>query len=180
MLHELQQTTHDLLQTIASFDQELLNKVPFEGSWTAGQVGEHLLKAESGIPEVLSGPVVAVVRPADEMVPAIESVFLDFSTKLKSPEFILPSAGPHDRQVLLNGFEFVRKELMQMAQQDDLTLICTSFPFPQMGELTRWEWLHFAVCHSKRHIRQLKNIYKQLMLSSDNTGDTHNQVPGTR
>jgi hypothetical protein len=162
MLQELEQTTHDLLQTIASFDQEMFNTIPFEGSWTAGQVAEHLLKAESGIPEVLSGPVMPAARPTDEMVPVIESIFLNFEIKLVSPEFILPSAGPHNRQVMLNGFELVRTELQGLAQTTDLTQICTSFPFPEVGELTRWEWLHFAVCHSKRHTRQLKNIYKVL------------------
>jgi hypothetical protein len=162
LLEELEQTTHDLLQTIASFDQEMLNTIPFEGSWTAGQVAEHLLKAESGIPEVLSGPVAPAARPIDEMVPVIESIFLDFNTKMKTPEFILPSAGPHDRQVLLNGFELVRTELQRLAGAEDLTKVCTSFSFPQMGELTRWEWLNFALCHSKRHTRQLKNIYKAL------------------
>jgi hypothetical protein len=166
LLRELEQTTRDLLQAIAAFDQQTLNIVPFEGSWTAGQVSEHLLKAESGIPEVLTGPVMSATRPIDQMVPMIESVFLDFTTKMKTPEFILPSDGPHDRQVLLNGFEFVRITMQKLASTQDLTQVCTSFPFPQMGELTRWEWLNFALCHSKRHTRQLKNIYQHIRLSS--------------
>ena len=158
ILLSLDETTRELLSTIGSFTPEHLNTIPFEGSWTAGQVAEHLLKSESGIPEVLTGPVVAAVRPIDEMVPAIESVFLDFTTRLKSPDFILPSDEPKDKQVLLDAFEFVRSELKKIAGSADLSKVCTSFPFPQMGELTRLEWLHFAICHSKRHIRQMKNI----------------------
>jgi uncharacterized damage-inducible protein DinB len=160
LLQGLEETTHDLLQILAAFDQQQFNRVPFEGSWTAGQVAEHLLKSESGIPEVLMGPVMPAQRPIDEMAPAIADVFLDFSTKLKSPEFILPSDGPHDQQMLLDGFEFVRGTLKKQAETADLTKVCTSFPFPQMGELTRLEWLYFAFCHSTRHIRQLRKIYE--------------------
>ncbi len=50
LLHELDKAARALLETIADFSQEQYNKVPFAGSWTAGQVSEHLLKSIGGMP----------------------------------------------------------------------------------------------------------------------------------
>ncbi len=49
---ELQKTlncvTDELIQIVSSLDDEQLNQVPFTGSWTAGQVVEHVIRAASG------------------------------------------------------------------------------------------------------------------------------------
>ena len=162
LLKELDITTKELLQIIAAFSQEQFNKVPFEGSWTAGQVSEHLLKSIAGRPELMAGPTKPTERKPDEKVMVIESIFLDFETKMKSPEFILPSDGPHEKETLLEDFRSVMAELTSKARTMDLTVTCMDFPFPKIGELTRWEWICFAICHAKRHTRQLKNIYQHI------------------
>lgn len=162
LLEELENSTKELLDILRSFDSRQINKIPFEGSWSAGQVAEHLLKAESGVPGTLTGPVKPVERPGDEKIPAIEAVFLDFSTKLKSPEFILPGPGPHEKETLLRGFDVVRKKIDGIGRSADLTMTCTGFSLPQMGELTRLEWIHFVVCHSRRHVRQMERIRRHV------------------
>jgi hypothetical protein len=47
------------------------------------------------------------------------------------------------------------------AESMDLSLTCTDFPFPTLGEFTRWEWITFIIYHTKKHIFQIKNIYKK-------------------
>ncbi|NIJ53891.1 DinB family protein [Dyadobacter arcticus] len=158
----LDETTAGFSHTLAQFEPEQVNTVPFEGSWTAGQVVEHILKSETGLPDVLMGKTADTKRAADEKVPMIEGIFLDFSTKLQSPDFIIPSDGPHDQKTLLQAFQKERHEVTKLAATEDLTLTCTSFPLPQMGELTRLEWLIFIISHSKRHTHQLQNILKKV------------------
>ena len=41
MIAEIKQTAADLLQALEAFNEHSFNQVPFEGSWTAGQVAEH-------------------------------------------------------------------------------------------------------------------------------------------
>ncbi|MCF0070144.1 DinB family protein [Dyadobacter sp. CY261] len=162
LLLELDQTEQDFYSTLASFQANEVNVVPFEGSWTAGQVAEHILLSESGIPETVLGSTDETDRPVAQYVPVIESIFLDFSAKYKSPDFILPSSGPHNQQELLEAFKGERAEIRKIAASEDLTLTCTDFEFPQIAKLTRWEWLQFVLCHSKRHARQLRNIYEKV------------------
>ena len=158
----LEETTKDLLSVFRLFTQEEFNKIPFEGSWTAGQVAEHLFKSESNIPRVLNGNSKEAERDPFQHVPIIQKIFLDYTTKLQSPEFILPSNEPKNKEVFLKGFEGTRKELRNLIETKDLYKTFTDFSFPQIGQLTGWELICFAVCHSKRHIRQMKIIAEKL------------------
>lgn len=162
LISELEETTKDLLTTLSSFTQEEINKIPFEGSWTAGQVAEHLHKSESNIPRVLQGNSKESERDPLEKAGIIRTVFLDYSTKLKSPEFILPGNQPKNKEELIKGFENTRKELRNLIQTKDLDRTFIDFSFPQLGQLTGWELICFAVCHSMRHIRQMKIIAEKL------------------
>ncbi|WP_353719483.1 DinB family protein [Dyadobacter sp. 676] len=162
LLRELDATEHDFYSALASFLPHQVNVVPFEGSWTAGQVAEHILLAESGIPETVLGSTTETDRPVAQYVPVIESIFLDYSARYQSPEFIVPTSGPHDRQQLLEAFKTERAAIRKIAENEDLTLTCTDFEFPQIANLTRWEWLQFVLCHSKRHTRQLQNIFRKV------------------
>ena len=85
ILEEFDHTTTELLETINLFSKEQFNKIPFEGSWTAGQVCEHLFKAESGLPVVLKSTGQKTTRDPGEKIPVIESIFLDFSKKNAVP-----------------------------------------------------------------------------------------------
>jgi hypothetical protein len=166
MKHKLMEgfeaTTSDLLTTLATFNQEEFNKIPFEGSWTAGQVAEHLFKSESNIVRVLNGNSKLTERDPFENCSIIQTIFLDYTKKLQSPDFILPSDGVKFREQFIVGFDQTRKALRNLMKTTDLGRSFTDFPFPQVGEFTGWEWICFAVCHSKRHIRQMKMIAQKL------------------
>lgn len=162
LLHDLDQSEQDFYSILAALTPRQVNTVPFEGSWTAGQVAEHILLSESGIPETVLGSTEETDRPVAQYVPVIESIFLDFTAKYEAPEFIIPSEGPHNPQQLLEAFTAERAAIREIAANEDLSLTCTDFEFPQIANLTRWEWLQFVLCHSKRHTRQLRNISEKV------------------
>jgi uncharacterized damage-inducible protein DinB len=159
ILARLNETTKELLETISLFTPEQFNAIPFEGSWTAGQVAEHLLKSETNVPRVWRGHTQPTTRPPGEKAGILEKVFLDTTNKLKAPDFIIPSAGPHEKETIFRALKDNRAEIKTLAEKIDLSLTFTGFSFPQLGELTGIEWLTFIITHSARHINQLKNIY---------------------
>ncbi|WP_239023115.1 hypothetical protein [Flavobacterium endoglycinae] len=55
------------LHTILSkFSENELNLVPYHGSWTAGQVTQHIILACSGYPELFAGETEKSTRKPDE------------------------------------------------------------------------------------------------------------------
>jgi hypothetical protein len=171
LILELEETTNDLLAALSLFTQATFNKIPFEGSWTAGQVAEHLFKSESNIPRVVTGNSKETKRDPFEHVHTIQKIFLDYTIKMQSPEFILPSDEEKNKDLFIKRFEGTRKELRNLTETRDLYRTFTDFPFPKIGELTGWEWICFAVCHSKRHIRQMRIIAEKLKAAGDRVDD---------
>ena len=159
LLTQYDEAEQEFLNVLASFTQEQINQVPFAGSWTAAQVADHMFKSKSGMPQLLTGPTADTAREPDEMIEAINSVFLDFTTKLQSPDFILPTNEPANREALLTSLAAIRDNIKAVSATIDLSKTITSFPFPGMGEFTAYEWIYFAICHTRRHTHQLKNIF---------------------
>ncbi|HEY4107867.1 DinB family protein [Puia sp.] len=156
---QAKQTGVAILDTIGTFTDEQFNTQPAYGGWTAGQVAEHLLLS-AGVVEVIAGNTAPTTgRQPGQHLPAIASVFLDFNTKLQSPDFIIPADGYHDKQQLLSKTKLVWDKIGEGIRRLDLTVTCLDFEFPTMGPLTRLEWLWFYVWHTQRHLRQLKNIH---------------------
>lgn len=155
---ELSVTKTLLLQTIGGFKIGQFNSLPFPGSWTAGQVSEHILLSASGGVKVLNEGGQPTERLPAEKVDALGDLFLNFDIKMISPDFIQPSDEPQDKDELLHSLGSTFEEMVTLSKELDLTLTYTGFEMPQFGMLTRLEWLSFILYHTQRHIRQLQNI----------------------
>lgn len=159
---ETSSTFSGLHKALEPLTDQMINTVPFEGSWTAGQVVEHIIRSASGLPQVCGGPTEAVQRKQDEKTAAIKKLFLDFSVKFQSPDFILPGNGPHHKAKLLSTLENIEQDINHINATQDLSPECLDFELPGFGKLTRYELLDFVLTHAQRHTRQLENIARHL------------------
>ncbi|TPG38448.1 DinB family protein [Flavobacterium pectinovorum] len=157
---EIETTFGQLYQAISLFTQNEINLIPFEGSWTAGQVTRHIIKATTGFHQICDGNTKKLHAAFDEKVPIIKKIFLDFNSKYNSPEFIYPETKDYDKTELLSTLQKIENEMLDIAENYDLTLTCMDFEIPGIGNLTIYELLTFGISHSKRHTHQLQNIYK--------------------
>ena len=150
----------ELTEVLQSFSAEELNRIPYKGSWSAAQVADHVIKSCAGLPKILAGGSIATQRDPEENVQKIESIFLDFTTKMQSPEFILPADKFFKSENLQHALNKLLDEIVMVSALKDLNRTYTDFPFPKMGFFTGKEWLCFALAHTTRHLRQIKNIHK--------------------
>lgn len=147
---------YDYISTLEQFSGEQINEIPFEGSWTPGQVTDHIIKATSGIPDKYTEKI---DRPYDQKVDLMESVFLNFEVKFKSPDFVIPGNGPFDKSSLIQTLHSTLNNHLKKIAGTDLTALCLKFELPTIGTMTRYEWFKFIIAHMTRHHRQLKNIF---------------------
>lgn len=157
---EIEQSVSDFVDTLSKFNDEQVNTIPFSGSWTAGQVADHLRKATYGLPDV---DTKQADRDPELYVETLQSLFLNFTVKYESPEFIIPDDGPFETGRLIEQFETVKNGNAAIARNKDLSLLCLDFEMPGLGALTRYEWLKFFVAHTQRHAYQLKNIAERIL-----------------
>ncbi len=162
LLININYTIDHVLHVLHAFEDDQFHIVPFEGSWTAAQVAEHLLKSDTGILKILYGKVAQTKRAPDEKVAAITQLFSDFNLKMKSSEAILPSPRPPEKEVLLSALDHKMNALSEAAATLNVSATCLDFDLPGFGRLTILEWLTFFMSHTQRHTHQLEQIYRML------------------
>lgn len=159
---EIDKALTELIQVLSSVDEEKINIIPFEGSWTTGQLAQHMIMSNSGFIDLINGPSKETDRKPDEHVEDLRS-FLDFSIKFESPEFVRPPKKDYDKHELLHSLNEIKERWHQALEIPDLTKTCVAFELPVIGYLTRLEAAYFVLFHTQRHIHQLKNISSKLV-----------------
>lgn len=156
------ETYTKLTDTISLFSENEINRVPFEGSWTGGQTVQHIILSCSGFPSVFAGKTEKTTREPDENVKKLDEIFLDFNTKMESPENIKPAKIDYDKEALISSIKKIQTDLFEAAETYDLTLTCLEFQMPGFENFTIYEWIHFAIIHTQRHTHQLQLIYETI------------------
>lgn len=159
---EADETFSELLDTFTGIEEDKINKAPFEGSWTPGQLAQHIVLSAGAFVNLLNGPVKETERDPEANVGILRSTFLNFDTKMTSPDFIVPEQKNYDRQNLTTKLTNIKAGLLDAIQTKDMTKTCTAFELPRSGYITAAEATTFTIVHTKRHVHQLKNIVAKL------------------
>ena len=156
------ETFKNLNEIHSKFSETELNKVPYEGSWTAGQTTQHIIKACSGYAAVFAGGTEKTNRKPDLYIKELQALFLNYDIKMESPDFLKPEIIDYNKNE--QTIELLNKEadLLTLAEIHDLTLTCLDFQLPGYENFTILEWISFALIHTQRHTHQLNEIYKML------------------
>ena len=158
----LQDAFDQLFTALTSLDEYELNTVPFRGSWTAAQVGDHLCKSYD-VMACLTGTVGITTRDPETYIEPLSAQFLNFEIRMQSPDFILPQEAPISKDKLVRELGTRTTAILAFAASNaDMTLTCLDFELPNLGTLTRVEWLNFILVHTLRHNHQLANIVQRL------------------
>ena len=155
----LDEASSELLQMISSADSTTINTVPFEDSWTAAQLAAHVTKSNKAITQALNMKGKTAERNPGERVPELKKMFLDFTSKFNSPEFIRPGQDSYQKVTLIAELKKSNEQLKELRSKINLSEIIS---LPAFGEITKLELLHFVLYHTQRHIHQLKNIFQAL------------------
>ncbi len=160
----LDETFTELIQVISSAENRLINVAPpddehFKNSWTPAQVAVHITKSNKGMAQALQMEGKVCERDPRERVIEIKKMFLDFTIKFQSPEFIIPEKNIYQKEILIAHLKKSIEHLRVTAVTCDLSEVIN---LPAFGEITKVEILHFVLYHTQRHIHQLKNILEAL------------------
>ena len=148
-----------MLKLMSSLDENEINIVPYKNSWTAGQLFRHVTKSTNGIAKAMRKDAIPAERDADERVPELKKTFLDFSIKMKSPDFIVPEAGIYEKQAAIENLKKSFENLIKNLINQNLNDLVTNLP---IGEITKLEMLHFVLYHTQRHLHQMEKICEAL------------------
>lgn len=160
--HTISDTLNGLKHLIALIPEEQLNVVPFAKSWTAAQVLAHVTKSVRAMSQAMEMPGKPAARDATARVQELKDMFLNFSVKYVSPEFIVPEDKQYTKTEIMAGLESCSRQLLKNAATANTGEIIS---LPLFGEITKMELLHFVLYHTQRHLHQLQNILTHIKAS---------------
>ena len=159
LIKEIEDVNEHLSDQLSQFSEEELNRVTKEGSWTAGQVTEHILKSNGGIlDKLLNGDVAPANRAFDEHADLIVKIFRS-TDKMKTAAVLEPGPPLHEIDTLLTTLRQQKEQQLATINQKDLKDLSIELKFPPVPDgLSRYEWLILMLEHTERHAKQIESI----------------------
>ena len=161
LIREIDYTISQFVDMISMLDSKQINEIPYENSWTAGQLCNHILKSTQGIIQAMKADAKPTEKNSTDKIAELKSIFLDFSNKFQSPKEIVPDNGPFEKQNTIEDLTRCFQELDFYSRNTELNAALDGGP---LGEITKYELLHFVLYHSQRHLRQMKRIYEAVII----------------
>lgn len=159
LLASIDEVVTELQGLMASLDKDEINNIPYEDSWTAAQLFRHVAKSTAGIGKAMTMDGKTAERDPGEKIAGFKKTFLDFSHKMKSPDFIVPEKGPYEKEAIMKELSEAFEQLKEGTTKANLSTIVEGLPF---GPVTKLEMLHFAWYHTQRHLHQMRKICDDL------------------
>jgi hypothetical protein len=155
ILSETSATVSAISNLMAAVDEERVNTVPFDGSWTAPQLLRHVSKSMQGMAKAMQMEAKPANRNPAERIDGLKNVFLDFSRKLTQPDFLIPENQVYKKQTAIDELNKSFNEFKAKASRANLHELVEGLP---LGPITKLEIVYFVLYHTQRHLHQLKNI----------------------
>ena len=148
-----------LTDLMSAVDDEKVNTVPYEGSWTAPQLLRHVTKSINGMAKAMQMEAKPAKRNPSERIDELKKIFLDFSKKLTQPDFIVPEERVYEKESAIEELNKSFSRFKESALSANLDDLIEDLP---LGPITKLEIIHFVLYHTQRHLHQMKKICKAL------------------
>ncbi|MGV3461291.1 MAG: DinB family protein [Flavobacterium sp.] len=158
IVNTLNAAVDNTVALLESFSQEEMNKVPFEGSWTAAQVARHIYKSLEGTDKLFDAPAEPANRPAGQKAGEFKKLMEDMDNKMQSPEFIIPEDKEYNKQELIQSLKDVKQTALNASNRTDLESVPPLQEGHPLRGATKLELVHFMAYHTQRHNHQIAKI----------------------
>jgi uncharacterized damage-inducible protein DinB len=149
-----------LLWLTEKMTEEEFTAIPFEGSWTAAQVCEHIIKSNKSIVNALKTEGTIIARSPDQRIREIRDLFLDFTNKFQSPASVVPTQLNYKKETFVYDLRKTTEDAKELSKTVNGF---EAINVPGFGELTKLELLYFIIFHTQRHIHQLKKVVEKVV-----------------
>lgn len=156
-----------VLARVAGLSREQMDHRPSAGSWSIGEVLQHLALAHEATAKLMANllrrareedaprdpePAGSMLTAIDDVVPGVEE------GKAPAPERVTPRSyvAPEESLARLDASRRRLEETVGELSAFDLRGL--RFPHPFFGELDAYQWLLVTGWHERRHARQIDRI----------------------
>ncbi|MGO4528576.1 DinB family protein [Paenibacillus sp. 2TAF8] len=162
-------TREALLHSISQVNNQEINVKVSEHKWSIGQVCEHLVITESLFSKILEA---ALLTEEKIILSKDIQVIKDRQVEFEAPHYAEPQSSNYDVSDLKVKLSGTREKLNQVINgQTDLSIftkrVAEHFYFK---ELRLDQWIELLYLHEGRHIKQIEDLQKQIVVKLRESG----------
>lgn len=156
LLAEFQANTDQILAWTDRLSDAELRQRPLAGKWSPLEVLEHVFISEKGAARLIQAPATPIVRDLAKSRERMGRPLSKLDEKYVGGPAIDPKGRFEDYAQWRAAFLQNRATMAEAALALGGDGLCTGFPHPYFGQLTRAEWIAFAILHAERHLAQMQ------------------------
>lgn len=134
-------------------------------NWSILEIIEHIFITESVICEIIQGPSL-YINESKEIIgrdKLNETLLVQRNNKIQTLESLKPKGILKNIETAERHFWESRKKMKDDLETGRISIDKKVFKHPYLGNMTICDWLNFLVCHTQRHIEQIKDSIKKNM-----------------
>jgi hypothetical protein len=155
ILSAIDDAVSQITNLLLAVDDDKVNTIPYEGSWTAPQLLRHVTKSINAMTNAMQMDAKTTERNPGERIEQLKTIFLDFSKKLVQPEFITPEERIYEKRASIDELDGSFNQFKESAERANVNDLIEGLP---LGPITKLEIIHFVLYHTQRHLHQMKKI----------------------
>jgi hypothetical protein len=159
ILLETADAVSEITGLLSAVDEQKINTIPYEGSWTPPQLLRHVTKSINAMTKAIQMDAKPAERDPGERIEQLKTIFLDFSKKLTQPEFLVPEERVYQKKSSIEELNSSFKQFKESAEKANVNDLIEGLP---LGPITKLEIIHFVLYHTQRHLHQMKKICEAL------------------
>lgn len=143
---------------------------PDINTWSIAECMKHLVLIESSIHAILKEPKDAKIgeRDPSKILAILQKHVPQRHIKVKSPQVFMPMFDQIDKNWNPTLSIAQNRHLaLEIAREQGLYEVCSGTPHAIFGNLSCFEWLYFMIFHAERHIQQIREIRRSIVLPKD-------------
>jgi len=160
-MDRLRNTLNEWINGLGRYKEDELRIQPGPEQWSIGQVYSHLLSETNYFLSQVKYCLEHDENISEEMSEEGRQMFLrgEFpDVKIDRGPGLSDAIQPDNKQMLIDKFEKLQKEIDLIAGKKDLSDCKGKTRHPGLGYFNAMEWLQFSEMHMRHHFRQKQRI----------------------
>lgn len=153
---DFQLNTDKFLAWADMLSPEQLQRRPAPGKWSVFEVLEHIFIVEKSAAKLAAMEAEVVERDLEKSRRRMEKGLGDTSQSYFGGNIVDPKGRFTTYPEWRAAFVANRVQLLELSAQKGWMGLCTGYPHPYFGNLTRAEWVIMSGYHADRHLEQMK------------------------
>jgi len=164
---KIKNNTQALFESISALSEEKANAKIDDNTWSVLECLEHIFLVDVGVSKTLIVDITADNKnDKSELFSEgkLNYLLVDKRQEFKvpAPDFVSPTGRFKTLVEAQKSIEVIIEKIISHIKLNAIENEKQTIQHPRLGEMTKLDWVHFLMAHTKRHVLQIEEIKQKV------------------